>query len=79
MDEVNGEIRVMSGEDLPGMLSAMLPRLWGFALRLSGDEYDAEELVHKASLRALKRVHQLDAGTSPLSLMFYYDLFRLGQ
>ncbi|MDR7008903.1 RNA polymerase sigma factor [Paraburkholderia strydomiana] len=60
----------MSGADLPSMLFEMLPRLWAFALRLSGDRGDAEELVHEASLRALERVHQLEPGKSPLNLMF---------
>ncbi|MDB5781296.1 MAG: polymerase subunit sigma-70, partial [Caballeronia mineralivorans] len=30
----------MNGADLPGMLPDMLPRLWAFALRISGDRHD---------------------------------------
>lgn len=41
----------MSGADLPGMLPDMLPRLWAFALRLSGDQHDAEDLVQRACVR----------------------------
>jgi len=37
-----GDIRSMNGADLPGMLPDMLPRLWAFALRISGDRHDAE-------------------------------------
>ncbi|MEM5388495.1 RNA polymerase sigma factor [Paraburkholderia phymatum] len=60
----------MSGADLPGMLPGMLPRLWAFALRLSGDRHDAEDLVQRACLRGLERAHQLRADTAPLSWMF---------
>jgi RNA polymerase sigma-70 factor (ECF subfamily) len=48
----------------------MLPRLWAFALRISGDQHDAEDLVQRACLRALERAHQLQPGTAPLSWMF---------
>jgi RNA polymerase sigma-70 factor (ECF subfamily) len=48
----------------------MLPRLWAFALRLSGDKHDAEDLVQRACLRALERAHQLQPDTSPLSWVF---------
>jgi RNA polymerase sigma-70 factor (ECF subfamily) len=60
----------MTGADLPCMLPAMLPRLWAFSLRLCGDRHDAEDLVQKACVRALERVHQLQPGTTPLSWMF---------
>jgi RNA polymerase sigma-70 factor, ECF subfamily len=60
----------MTGPDLPGMLPATLPRLWAFALRLSGDRHDAEDLVQRACVRALERTHQLQPHTSPLSWMF---------
>lgn len=48
----------------------MLPRLWAFALRISGDRHDAEDLVQRACVRALERAHQLQPDTSPLSWMF---------
>ena len=56
--------------DLPGLLPQMLPRLWAFALRLSGDTHDAEDLVQRACVRALERSHQLRPDTAPLSWMF---------
>jgi RNA polymerase sigma-70 factor, ECF subfamily len=65
-----GDIRSMNGADLPGMLPDMLPRLWAFALRISGDRHDAEDLVQRACVRALERAHQLQPDTSPLSWMF---------
>jgi RNA polymerase sigma-70 factor, ECF subfamily len=60
----------MTGSDLPGLLPSMLPRLWAFALRISGDRHDAEDLVQRACVRALERAHQLQPDTSPLSWMF---------
>ncbi len=60
----------MTGADLPSMLPEMLPRLWAFALRISGDKHDAEDLVQRACIRALERAHQLQPDTSPLSWMF---------
>ena len=60
----------MTDADLHGMLPGMLPRLWAFALRISGDKHDAEDLVQRACVRALERPHQLRPDTSPLSWMF---------
>ncbi len=60
----------MTGEDLPAMLPTLLPRLWAFALRLSTDKHDAEDLVQRACVRALERTHQFQADTSALSWMF---------
>jgi RNA polymerase sigma-70 factor, ECF subfamily len=60
----------MTGADLPNMLPTMLPRLWVFALRLCGDQHDAEDLVQKACVRALERAHQLQPDTKPVSWMF---------
>lgn len=60
----------ITGVDLPALLPGMLPRLWAFALRISGDKYDAEDLVQLACVRALERAHQLQPDTSPLSWMF---------
>jgi RNA polymerase sigma-70 factor (ECF subfamily) len=67
---ITGDIRSMNDADLPGMLPEMLPRLWAFALRISGDRHDAEDLVQRACVRALERAHQLQPDTSPLSWMF---------
>lgn len=60
----------MTAADLPSMLVEMLPRLWAFALRISGNKHDAEDLVQRACVRALERAHQLRDGTSPLSWVF---------
>jgi len=60
----------ITGADLPALLPGMLPRLWAFALRISGDQHDAEDLVQLACVRALERAHQLQPDTSPLSWMF---------
>ena len=60
----------MTSADLPSMLPEMLPRLWAFALRITGDQHDAEDLVQRACVRALERVHQFQPDTVPLSWMF---------
>ena len=60
----------MTSADLPSMLPEMLPRLWAFALRIAGDQHDAEDLVQRACVRALERAHQLQPDTAPLSWMF---------
>jgi RNA polymerase sigma-70 factor, ECF subfamily len=60
----------MTGAELANLLPPMLPRLWAFALRISGDRHDAEDLVQRACVRALERAHQLQPETSPLSWMF---------
>lgn len=56
--------------DLRSMLPTMLPHLWKFALRITRDKQDAEDLVQLACLRALERAHQLRPDTAPLSWMF---------
>lgn len=60
----------MTGADLASILPPVLPWLWTFALRISGDRHDAEDLVQRACVRALERAHQLQGGTTPLSWMF---------
>jgi len=60
----------MTFADLSSSLPAMLPRLWAFALRISGDRYDAEYLVQRACLHALEGAHQSQANTAPLGWMF---------
>jgi RNA polymerase sigma-70 factor (ECF subfamily) len=60
----------MSGPDLPCILPELLPRLWAFALRITGDRHDAEDLVQRACVRALERADQLQPGSTPLSWMF---------
>jgi Sigma-70 region 2 len=51
-------------------LLAMLPRLRAFALYLSRNHSDAEDLVQRACLRGLERAHQLRPDTSTVSWMF---------
>ena len=60
----------MSGDGLSNELPTLLPRLWRFAMRLTGDRHDAEDLVQRACVRALERRHQLQPGTSTLSWLF---------
>jgi RNA polymerase sigma-70 factor (ECF subfamily) len=56
--------------DLASTLPGMLPRLWAFALRISVNRHDAEDLVLRACVRALEHTHQLRPGTAPLGWMF---------
>jgi RNA polymerase sigma-70 factor (ECF subfamily) len=56
--------------DLHSMLPTMLPHLWKFALRITRDKHDAEDLLQLACLRALERAHQLQPDTAPLNWMF---------
>jgi RNA polymerase sigma-70 factor (ECF subfamily) len=57
-------------EDISALLPSLLPRLWRFALRLTRNQHDAEDLVQRACVRALERRHQLQPGTAALSWMF---------
>ncbi|WP_250475476.1 RNA polymerase sigma factor [Caballeronia sp. GAFFF1] len=60
----------MNDDDLPAVLPTLLPRLWRFALRLTQNQHDAEDLVQRACVRALERRNQLQPGTSTLSWLF---------
>ena len=60
----------MTAVHIADVLPGILPRLWRFALRLSGDTHDAEDLLQRACLRALERADQLQPDTTPLSWMF---------
>ncbi len=60
----------MTVADLSRMLPGMLPRLWAFALRISGDQHDAEDLVQRAWRARPRAGGQLQADTAPLSWMF---------
>lgn len=57
-------------KDLSAKLPDMLPRLWSFAMRLTGDQHDAEDLVQRTCVRALERAHQWQPGTSTISWLF---------
>lgn len=56
--------------DLPHVLPAILPRLWSFALRLTENEYQAEELVQRACKRGLESAWPIAHDASPLNWMF---------
>jgi RNA polymerase sigma-70 factor (ECF subfamily) len=56
----------MMGGDLP----KMLPRLWAFALRICGNQRDAEDLVQLACLRGVEKAKQSNHDMSALCWMF---------
>ncbi|MBP0594781.1 RNA polymerase sigma factor [Paraburkholderia sp. LEh10] len=60
----------MTGADLARMLPDMLPRLWSFALRLSGNAHDAEDLVQLACAKAIEHADQMEQNSAPLNWMF---------
>ena len=45
-------------------LTALLPRLWRFALYLTRDQQKAEDLVQSSCVRALEKASQFQAGTN---------------
>lgn len=53
-------------QDLP----RLLPRLWRFALRLTREKADAEDLVQRCWLRALERRSHWQSDGPPLSWLF---------
>lgn len=53
-------------QELPGLL----PRLWRFALRLTCDAHDAEDLVQRACIRALEKQQQFTYGASAVGWLF---------
>lgn len=57
-------------DDLQEQLPHLLPRLWRFALRLTRDLHDAQDLVQRCCVRALERRAQWKSGTSMLSWLF---------
>jgi len=53
------------------LLPPMLPKLWTFALRLTGDRHDAEDLVQRACVRALERADaHLRPDSAPLNWLY---------
>lgn len=60
----------MVNDELQRQLPQWLPRLWRFALRLTRDATDAEDLVQRCCLRALERRWQWRPGTAMLSWLF---------
>ena len=57
-------------DELHLQLPLCLPRLWRFALRLTRDPHDAQDLVQRCCVRALERRSQWQPGTSMLSWLF---------
>jgi RNA polymerase sigma-70 factor, ECF subfamily len=51
-------------------LPQLLPRLWRFALRLTRNPSDAEDLVQRCCVRALERRLQFQPGSAMLSWLF---------
>jgi RNA polymerase sigma-70 factor (ECF subfamily) len=46
-----------------GGIAAELPRLWRYAILLSGNRDTAEDIVQATCVRAIERKHQFQAGT----------------
>lgn len=60
----------MASQEIQHQLPGSLPRLWRFALRLTRDKTDAEDLVQRCCVRALERQWQWRPGSSLLSWLF---------
>ena len=60
----------MTRTDLARTLPSMLPRLWTFALHVTGDPDSAERLVHQASIQALEHAHQAENDMSSRHWVF---------
>jgi RNA polymerase sigma-70 factor, ECF subfamily len=56
--------------ELAGLLPDLLPRLWTFAWRITGDRLDAEELTQETCLRARQRVGPLPDHLQPLCALY---------
>jgi RNA polymerase sigma-70 factor, ECF subfamily len=56
--------------ELAGLLPDLLPKLWTFAWRMTGDRLDAEELTQKTCLRARQRAGPLPDGIKPLYRLY---------
>jgi RNA polymerase sigma-70 factor (ECF subfamily) len=59
----------MTRRNLPDELRDLLPSLWAFALRITLNTRDAEELVERAYVRGLENADGLSHGTSRLNWM----------
>lgn len=60
----------MRNVDLTSLLPSLLPRLWYFALRITGDAIEAELLVEHACKHGLELAHLIPLGMPPLLWMF---------
>jgi RNA polymerase sigma-70 factor (ECF subfamily) len=56
--------------DQASLLASLLPRLWAFALRISGDTSDAEALVRRACTRSVEQSQRRRENVSPICWMF---------
>src|SRR5262249_47781818 len=63
-------IMLANTTELAGVLPDLLPRLWAFACRMTGDRLDAEELTQKTCLRARQRVGPAVQGIRPLCCIY---------
>jgi RNA polymerase sigma-70 factor, ECF subfamily len=57
-------------DQLQSELPRLLPRLWRFAMRLTREKADAEDLLQRCWLRALERRAQWQSEGPPLSWLF---------
>lgn len=55
---------------LADQLTSLLPRLWRFALRLTQQREDAQDLVQRSCVRALERQHQWNPATPALPWLY---------
>ncbi len=55
---------------LADQLTSLLPRLWRFALRLTRQHEDAQDLVQRSCVRALERQHQWNPATPALPWLY---------
>jgi RNA polymerase sigma-70 factor, ECF subfamily len=59
-----------SDADFDAALRAIRPRLWTFALRLTGNRRDAIDLVRRACVHAFERPEEFPTGFATPSAMF---------
>jgi len=58
-----------SDADFEAALAAMRPRMWAFALRLTGSRHDAIDLVRRACVQAFERPEEFPTGFATPSAM----------
>jgi len=63
-------IEIIDRDELRAMFPAMLPRLWAFALRLSGGRRCAEEILRLACARALELIRHMHPGSGLIGWLF---------
>jgi RNA polymerase sigma-70 factor (ECF subfamily) len=69
-EAIQNQRRMLLNDEFDRQLPSLLPRLWRFALRLTRQAADAEDLVQRSCLRALEKRHQWRPGTALLSWLF---------